>query len=107
MLFTRFKIILLKQQAFRLSAFDVFYIFCFEFYVSFADFWYKICVIIVYIGTKCSVICSQQSAFKESLFSVYKKFCLRKFSKYVRASWYARGFRTLVLALHFYFEGEK
>ena len=46
----------LKKLVFCLSVFRVLCLFCLEFDVIFADFLYNICVNIVYIGTKCSVV---------------------------------------------------
>ena len=47
---------LFQQISFLSLLFLFFCLICFEFKVTFVDFLYNICVIIVYIGSKCSVI---------------------------------------------------
>ena len=60
-----------KKLVFRLSAFYVFCFFCFELDITLVNFLYNICVVIVYIDTKCSVILFLPKSLKDSfLFSL-------------------------------------
>ena len=55
----------LYKSIFSTHSFEklVFHLFCFEFDVMFVDFFYNICVIIVYIGTKFFLILFSSKGF--------------------------------------------
>ena len=62
-----FSVYSFKKLVFRLSVFFVFYLFCFEFDFIFGHFSDNICVIIVDIGTKSSVVLFSPRSFQINL----------------------------------------
>ena len=73
-----------KKLVFRLSAFYVFCLFCFELDIILVNFLYNICVVIVYIDTKCSVILFLPKSLKDSFLFSLDINCLLKHKNCVR-----------------------